>query len=152
MKMIDDQRWWGLPDPDSQAEFYADVPAKRALAWVIDSVLVGTVTLLMLPLTAFLALFFLPLFFLTIGFVYRWVTVRSGGATWGMRLLGLEMRNARGERPDSFTTMAHSAIFSAACFMILPLLLSVAMVLVTRRRQNLPDLVLGTAAINRVAN
>ena len=26
----------GLPDPDYQGEFYADVPIKRGIAWVID--------------------------------------------------------------------------------------------------------------------
>ena len=30
----------GLPDPRLNAEFYADIPAKRLLAWVIDTVII----------------------------------------------------------------------------------------------------------------
>lgn len=41
----------GLPDPDYQSEFYADVPAKRALAWVFDTLIVVGLVLLFILLT-----------------------------------------------------------------------------------------------------
>ena len=31
---------WHIPDPVTQPEFYDDVPTKRAIAWMIDAVLV----------------------------------------------------------------------------------------------------------------
>ena len=40
-----------LPDPDHQAEFYADVPTKRALAWCVDAILIAIVTVIVVPFT-----------------------------------------------------------------------------------------------------
>ena len=51
---------WGLPSPEVYPEFYADIPAKRLFAFVVDAVLIGLITLLIVPFTAFTALFFLP--------------------------------------------------------------------------------------------
>ncbi|MBS8228700.1 RDD family protein, partial [Vannielia litorea] len=42
-----------LPDPELNPEFYADTPAKRFFAWLVDGVLIFLVTLLVLPFTAF---------------------------------------------------------------------------------------------------
>ena len=50
----------GHPNPDYEAGFYAGVPTKRLIAWLADSVLIGLLTLLAIPFTAFLGLFFLP--------------------------------------------------------------------------------------------
>ncbi len=57
-----------LPDPDLQAEFYADVPLKRALAWIVDMILIALLTTVIVPFTAFTALFFLPVLFLMVSF------------------------------------------------------------------------------------
>ena len=78
-----------LPDPDYHAEFYRDVPMKRLIAWFIDTVLIALVVLLIVPFTAFVALFFLPMVFLAVSFMYRWVTLTSGSATWWMRLMAI---------------------------------------------------------------
>ena len=40
----------GLPDPDLHAEFYADVPLKRLLAFIVDSILIVVITVLLIPL------------------------------------------------------------------------------------------------------
>ena len=49
-----------LPDPEFNADFYAGVPAKRALAWIVDTILTMILTAVIVPFTAFTALFFLP--------------------------------------------------------------------------------------------
>ncbi len=62
---------WGLPDPAAKPEFYADVPTKRAIAWVFDTLLIALITAIIVPFTAFTALFFLPVLYMTVGLAYR---------------------------------------------------------------------------------
>jgi uncharacterized RDD family membrane protein YckC len=140
-----------LPDPDRHPEFYADVPAKRLLAFLVDSVIIGVLTALVLPFTAFTGIFFLPLLVTVISFVYRTLTISGGSATWGMRLASIELRTRHGERLDPGTAMAHTLVYSVVFSTLLPQLLSIALMIWTPRRQGLPDLLLGTAAINRAA-
>mgnify|MGYP004174040859 CR=1 FL=1 len=70
-----------LPDPITQSIFYENVPVKRLLAWVFDAVFVLGLCLLVLPLTSFLGIFFLPLMWLIVGFAYRTITITNGSAT-----------------------------------------------------------------------
>ncbi len=140
-----------LPDPATQAEFYADVPLKRFLAWVVDAVLVALLVLLALPFTAFLALFFLPVVWLVLSFLYRWLTLAGGSATWGMRLLAIELRGGDGRRVDAGVALLHTLIYTLAMGTFVLQLLSVVLVLISPRRQNLPDHILGTAVVNRPA-
>ena len=48
-----------LPDPRRHSAYYANIPAKRGIAWAIDSVLIAFLTAVLIPFTGFLALFFL---------------------------------------------------------------------------------------------
>ena len=57
-------------DPINQPQFYRDVPMKRALAWAVDTLLILALSLVVLPFTAFTAIFFYPLFLLVVGFLY----------------------------------------------------------------------------------
>ncbi len=139
----------GLPNPMSQGELYADVPTKRFFAWIIDVVLIAILTALVTPFTFFTALFFLPVLYAVLSFLYRWVTLSTGSATWGMRMVALEMRQSDGRPFTSGTAFLHTAgyVFSVITF---PLqLISIACMLVSARKQGLSDMVLGTAAINR---
>ena len=141
----------GLPNPSSQSALYADVPTKRFFAWVIDVVIIAVLTALVTPFTFFTALFFLPVLYAVLSFLYRWVTLSTGSATWGMRMVALEMRQSDGRPLTSGTAFLHTAgyIFSVVTF---PLqLISIACMLISERKQGLTDMVLGTAAINRVA-
>lgn len=140
----------GLPNPMSQSELYEDVPSKRFFAWVIDVMLIVVLTALVVPFTFFTALFFLPVLYAVLSFLYRWVTLSTGSATWGMRMVALEMRQGDGRPFTSGTAFLHTAgyVFSVVTF---PLqLISIACMLVSQRKQGLSDMVLGTAAINRV--
>lgn len=142
---------WHIPDPDTQPQFYADIPLKRLLAWGVDTVLVIVICLLIVPFTAFTGLFFFPLLFLTVGFIYRVLTISQGSATWGMRLFAIEFRTLSGERFDGSMAFMHTAIFSM-CWAFMPVqILSVFMIASSRRAQGIPDQILGTVALNRRA-
>lgn len=140
-----------LPDPDRHAEFYADVPMKRALAWVIDTVLIAVITLFIVPFTAFTALFFLPMLFLTVSFVYRSLSLASRSATPGMRLLAIEFLDHRGQRFDLTTAVLHTLGYTVSISMVLPQIVSALLMLTGARGQGLTDHALGTVAINRAA-
>lgn len=142
-------RDWGLPDPQSQPEFYDDVPTKRLIAWIADSIIIGLFVFILTLLSIFTALFILPLVWLSVGFLYRWITLAGNSATPGMRLVSLEFRRPDGTPFDGTTAFLHTAgyTFSVVTF---PLqLISIGLMLMTERKQGLTDMVLGTAALNR---
>ena len=140
-----------LPDPEYQAEFYADVPVKRALAWVVDTLLIAALTMLVVPFTAFVGLFFLPALYLAVGFLYRTVALTRNSATVGMRLMAIEFRDRSGRRFDLGTAVLHTLGYTLTIGTLLPQLLSIGLMLTTARGQGLTDIVLGTVAINRAA-
>ena len=139
-----------LPCPHDRPEFYEGVLAKRALAWVIDTAVITGMTLMAGILTLTVAWFLWPLAFLAIGGLYRIATLANRSATWGMRLMGIELRDAMGDRLDPVQSVLHvTGYYACVLFALLPQLASIGAMVVTDRRQGLPDLVLGTAAINR---
>ncbi|MFY8147233.1 MAG: RDD family protein [Rhodobacter sp.] len=140
-----------LPDPDHQAGFYADVPIKRALAWVVDAILIAIMTMVVVPFTLFLSLFFLPLLYLTISFLYRTISLARHSATPGMRLMAIEFRDRTGAKFDLGTAFLHTLGYTLTISTLLPQLLSMGLMLTTARGQGLSDLVLGTVAINKPA-
>lgn len=142
---------WGLPDPDTQAEFYADVPTKRAIAWVIDTLLILAIVVLLSLVTVGIGFFFFGFLMLAVSFVYRVVTLANSSATPGMRMTAIEFRNHRGERFDLTTAVLHTLGFSVSIAMVLPQIASIILMLTTPRGQGLSDMLLGTAAVNRNA-
>jgi len=148
-RMTHTDPYWGLPDPDTRGEFYADVALKRFLAWIVDTLAITLLTVLAIPLTAFVGLFFFAGLFVLVSLAYRVVTITRASATPGMRLAGIEFRNFRGERFDvTLATMHTVAYLFMSTFFVLQIV-SIILMLVTARRQGLHDLVLGTAALNR---
>ena len=138
-----------LPDPEFQAEFYQGTALKRGVAWVIDTALVALLTAIAVPFTAFLALFFLPALFLALNFLYRWATLSTRSATWGMRLTAVEFRRLDGGRFDPGTAFLHTLGYTLSWIVPVVQLVSVAFMLASPRGQGLSDLVLGTVAINK---
>lgn len=137
-----------LPDPDRHAAFYQGTAMRRAGAWIIDTALTAILSALIVPLTAFLALFFLPLIFVVVNAVWRWVFLARASATPGMWVTGIEFRRADGQRFDGMTAFLHTAAFTLSWIFVLPQILSVGLMATTARGQGLTDLVLGTAVIN----
>ncbi|MEO0916393.1 MAG: RDD family protein [Pseudomonadota bacterium] len=138
-----------LPDPDYHAEFYADVPSKRLMAWVIDTVLITAIVVLAVIFGALLPLFFLPLVYAVVSFLYRWGTIAAGSATPGMRFMAIELIDADGRRLDNLTAFLHTAGYTVSVVTVPLQLISIVMMVTTARRQGLTDLILGTAAVNR---
>jgi uncharacterized RDD family membrane protein YckC len=141
----------GLPDPAREAAFYEGVAVKRAFAFAVDFALIFVLALVILPFTAFAALFFFPFFIGVVGFFYRWATLASGSATWGMRLMAIEIRERDGLRLSAATAFLHVAGLYLS-FAVFPVqIVSAVMMVALGRGQGLTDLLLGTAAINRPA-
>jgi uncharacterized RDD family membrane protein YckC len=141
----------GLPDPELQAEFYADVPIKRLFAWIVDTAIVALMTAIAVPLTLGLGLFVLPLLFVVIGFLYRWISISNRSATPGMRLASIELRAGDGHPFDTTLAGLHTAGYYVSTAIFPLQLISIVLMLTGARRQGLTDLVLGTAAVNRAA-
>lgn len=140
-----------LPHPDHQPEFYQSIPAKRFFAWVFDTCVILMLSLIVVLLTAFVGAFVWPLLYLVVGFVYRVATIAGGSATWGMRFVGIELRDAYGAQLNGGQALAHTAGYTVS--MALPILqvISILMMLTGSRAQGLTDAVLGTVALNRRA-
>jgi len=144
-----------IPDPTRQPDFYTSVPAKRLFAWIIDLgftaaiAAVLTIPALLFGAVLILPLLFIPIIWATTGFFYRWFSIASGSATWGMRMMSIELRTRDGHRLDSATALFHTA-GTFISFAVAPLqLISVACMALTDRGQGLTDMILGTTMLNR---
>jgi len=142
---------YALPDPERHSDFYRNVAVKRGFAWAIDSLAAMALTAVIVPFTAFTALFFLPLLFLMVNFVYRAAFLANASATPGMWLTGIEFRRLDGGRLDAGTAIAHTMGTMVTWGFLLPQVASALLMLLGPRGQGLSDLVLGTAVINRPA-
>ncbi|WP_420567407.1 RDD family protein [Thalassovita sp.] len=142
---------WQLPDPQTQPEFYDDVPMKRLFAFIIDSVLIAVITVAILPLTAFTGIFFFGFLMAIVGFVYRVITLAAGSATPGMRLLAIEFRAADGSRFGLGQAFLHT-VGLCVSFAFMPIQIgSIILMATTERGQGVTDYVMGSVAINRAA-
>jgi uncharacterized RDD family membrane protein YckC len=122
------------------------------IAWLIDIAITAPIALpFMLPflMTAFLIvpLFALPVIWALVGFFYRWTTLANGSATWGMRLMAIELRERGGGPLTGSTALMHTLSFA------FPLIqaISVLFMAMDNKGQGLTDMVLGTAMLNRAA-
>lgn len=140
-----------LPDPHRQPAFYDGVVIKRGIAWVIDVMLIGILSALIVPFTAFTAVFFFPFLMLIVGFIYRWFTLASRSSTWGMRLMSIEFRDHEAKRFDSSAALLHTLGYSISVAIAPLQLISIVMMLVSARGQGLTDHLMRTTAINRPA-
>ena len=147
--MIETRPLTALPDPELRPEFYAAVPLKRLVAWLIDTVAILLLTLIVLPFTAFVAAFFLPALYVMMNLAYRTVGMARWSATPGMWLMAVEFRRADGSRLDPGTAFLHSLGYTVSMALVVPQVASVVLMLVSRHGQGLSDHVLGTVALNR---
>jgi len=137
-----------LPHPETHPEFYEDVVSKRLLAWLVDVLIISILTAFLSIFTLFTALFFWPLFYAVISFLYRWTTLAGKSATLGMRLFAIELRRNDGSYLDGGTAFLHTAGYFASVAIFPAQLISIAMMLLSPRRQGLTDAILGTAVLN----
>ncbi|SDY95026.1 RDD family protein [Jannaschia faecimaris] len=140
-----------LPDPMIEAQFYDGVLAKRSFAWIVDVAIITALSVGAGIATLTIGFFLWPIFFIVIGTLYRVSTLANRSATWGMRMMGIELRGHDGQRFDTTQSILHVLGYYGSMMFVLPMLASIAAMLITDRRQSLTDLVLGSAAINRPA-
>jgi uncharacterized RDD family membrane protein YckC len=140
-----------LPDPAFQSEFYRDIPTKRLVAWIADVIVIFLITVLLVPLTAFTAIFYFPFLFAAVSFVYRVATIASGSATWGMRFVAIELRSREGARFDLSLALLHTIGYAISVSMVFVQIISVILMLTSARKQGLTDMIMGSVVINRAA-
>ncbi|NOD34156.1 MULTISPECIES: RDD family protein [unclassified Ruegeria] len=140
-----------LPNPDTQPEFYSSVATKRFVAWLFDIAFISLLCIVPVFLTFGAGLFFLPLIYAVISFAYRVITISNGSATLGMRFMGIELRDAFGERMDMGKAIAHTAGYFVSMAFFVIQIISVIMMLTSARGQGLTDSFLGTVMINQRA-
>lgn len=138
-----------LPDPAYEPQYYAALLPKRFLAWVVDLILTLVLVVMVIVFSFLVTLFILPLVWMAVSVAYRTVTLTRWGATPGMMLAGIKLRRLNGRRGDAVTCFWHSVIFSASMAMVVPQIISVALMLLTPYRQGLNDVILRTTVLNR---
>lgn len=138
-----------LPDPVTQPEFYANVPTKRLLAWVVDTLIILLFILVIVLMTGLLAAFALPMLIFVVSMIYRTTTIANRSATWGMRLFAIELRDHKGQRLDLQTAAWHSFGFMMSCVFIPVQLLSAVFMVASPTGQGLTDIAIGTVMVNK---
>ena len=139
----------GLPDPEADAQFYNGVPAKRLVAFIIDVVLVWGAAILFSVLTLGIGFLILGFLIAVIDLIYRTLTIGSNSATFGMSLMGIELRTFNGGRFSMVHALIHTLLFYAMLAFVVVQLISVIMMGGTRYGRGLHDFILGSAMINR---
>ncbi len=142
-----------LPDPDRDAQFYAGVPVKRLIAWFVDFLVIAVLSTIMATIIGLLTLGFgfllFPAVALAVAFLYRTLTIAGASSTWGMRLMGIEFRTRTGDRFDLGHAAFHTLIFMLLMASFLGWIATVFCIMATRYHQGIPDLILGSTAINQ---
>lgn len=150
--MYHDYTYGGLPDPQRDAQFYDGVPQRRLIAWLIDTMITGLASLVVLVGTFGLAMFIMPLVWVALAGAYRFVTIRASSSTIGMRMAAIELRDRQGHRFDATTAALHTGLYIIANILFPLQILSCFLMYTSRYGQGLHDMVLGTTAINTPAN
>jgi uncharacterized RDD family membrane protein YckC len=144
----------GGDDALANPALYEAVLSRRIVAYVVDTcliVLANAAAHSLLFIMGFVTfglswLLFGPVTFLTVALAYGTLTIGGGrGATPGMRLLNLEARGMRGERPDYLQAFLMTALFYATVPITGFLILLVA--LFTERNRTLHDILSGVTVI-----
>jgi uncharacterized RDD family membrane protein YckC len=149
------QPWDGeAPDPLAHPEYYENIVVRRAVAYLVD---VLVVTGLLIAIKAAMAIVGVMTFGLLAGPLapllalvpLAYHTLMIGGpdsATLGMRLFGLEVRTWTGGRPSYPQALIMTAVFYSTVWLTGFAVLLVA--LFNQRRRTLHDILCGTIVIN----
>jgi uncharacterized RDD family membrane protein YckC len=142
-----------LPHPVRDARFYAGVPLRRVIAFVIDTVatvVLGLVVALAIGLATLGAglLAFVPVMGAT-GFLYRVLSLARWSATPGMLATGIEFRRRDGRSFDLPHAFLHTALFVFCMLTGALQVISAGLMAVTPTGRGLPDMALGSVVIHR---
>ena len=142
----------GLPHPVADARFYSGVPLRRLLAFLLDTAAILLLGILAGGIVGLVTLgvgfaLFVPVMGLT-GLAYRIASLARWSATPGMRVTGIELRRFDGDRFDGRDAVLHTLAFTVCVMLGITQLVSIAMMAFAPMGRGLPDLLLGSAAIN----
>ena len=140
-----------LPDTIAQAAFYETVPTNRLFVWILDAAIILGICLVVLRFTGFLGIFFWPLMWLVVGFAYRTITIANRSATWGMRLVSIELRNRTGAHLDLTKATLHTLGYTVSIGIFLLQAVSIVLICASMRGQSLIDHVLGAVMLKKQA-
>ncbi len=145
-----------LPDPVRDAQFYDGVPLRRLMAFLLDALAILVISMIAMPVLIVLTLgLAIPLFgviLFAIAFGYRWLTISARSATPGMMFTGIELRGPEGARLTPQEAAVHTGVFLILMLTVIGWIATVIAIMGTARHQGIPDLLLGTVAINRPAD
>ncbi|WP_043880146.1 RDD family protein [Azorhizobium caulinodans] len=147
-------------DPVAQPEYFEGVLARRALAFLVDAVMItAPIGLLAIFIFVFglvtlsLGWMLFPLLspaFVVWAICYNALTLGApASATLGMRLMDIQMRTWYGAPAYSVLGAAHAVLFWVSVSFFTPFVLLVA--LFNGRRRLLHDFALGTVVVNTEA-
>jgi uncharacterized RDD family membrane protein YckC len=144
-----------LPDPATAPELFEGVLPRRVIAFFIDMVLIGVLTLALsfvgliagfltfglawLALVVVLPLAILAYYAMTLG--------SSRRATIGMQMMDIVLTPTRGAPLDGWLAVIHAVLFWVTVWISWPVSLAVA--LFTPRQQMVHDLIAGTLMVRR---
>ena len=153
--MTDASRVEILPSPGAPVfgiERFEGVLSRRILAFILDCILIAVLTIPFLVFSLFLAVLTFGLVVIPISGVltFFYFTLFTGGAksaTLGMRLMGIELRDSRGGRPDLLQAGIRTLVFMATNA-ILPVIIC-AVALFDLRRRTIHDMLTSTVVVRR---
>ncbi len=142
-----------LPDPDRDPQFYDGVRPRRLVAWIIDLVASVGVTALVLfvlaiPTLGFILLWAVLLWWLC-DMALRAIGLRVWSATLGMKVMGVELRDASGDRLAGLTAFVHTGAYAVCIGSGVLQLGNLILMGLGRVGRSGPDLLCGTTMINR---
>ena len=153
--MTDAPRAEILPPPGAPVfgiERFEGVLSRRIMAFILDCILIAILTIPFLIFSFALAILTFGLLVIPIGGVltFFYFTLFTGGsksATPGMRLMAIELRDARGGRPDLLQSGVRTLVFIASN-MVLPVVIC-AIALFDLRRRTIHDMLTSTVVVRR---
>ena len=146
----------GVPDPETDPQFYEGVPLRRFIAFLLDSLLIFVlwfvVLFLALIVTALTVGLAGPVMIIALagtGLFYRWIMLWQRSATLGMMALGIEVRDPQGEKCNGQVAFLHSTAFLVTLYFLPLAIIGWILMASSPNRRAMHDLMLGTVVINR---
>lgn len=148
--------WTGdPPDPIARPDYYDGIVLRRSMAYLIDVVVVfaiWTVLAIILSILGIITFGLLLHLFPLLAFVpIAYSTLLIGGsqsATYGMRLMGLEVRSWGGDRPNMVQALVMTLLFYAT--MIITWFFGMLVVFFNVRRRTAHDFLSGVVVVRRL--
>jgi uncharacterized RDD family membrane protein YckC len=132
-------------------ERFEGVLFRRILAFILDCILIALATIPFAFLIFFVAVMTLGLIVLPLGVLtFLYFVLFTGGAksaTPGMRVMGIELRDVRGGRPDFLQAGIRALVYMASGVVFTPLIYAVA--LFNIRRRTIHDMLTSTVVVRR---